>query len=369
MKRMGFFALLGSTALASATAFAQTTPAQPPAAGDDCTLLVTFLERPAQSGTQPTTLVTVLQAKQFQQTRNDQACKDAIQKLAQAGQDVRQAQVQVQPGQQPGAQIQVRQQPPEVTVRQAMPEILVRQPPPMITVELPQPEIIVRMPQPEVNVATAQPQVEIKQAEPRVNVIAPGQSQVQVQREGQPQVRYEQTGEPQVQFKRAEGQPQIRFEQAAQQPGQQPPAATPPARQASLTDEQRRTVRERLGVGADRDAARTAQTQTRAISYSDLENMVVYNARNERLGEVEQVLIDPKTNKYQVVVGAGGFLGIGESMVAFPAERFWVRGDRLYLRGVSEDEVESMNDYRDQTRGYRRVTGGERGVYIAVWPS
>ena len=67
-----------------------------------------------------------------------------------------------------------------------------------------------------------------------------------------------------------------------------------------------------------------------------------------------------------VVVAHGGFLGIGEDRVAFPLERFWMRGDRLVIRGVTENDIEAMDDYRDQVRNYQRVADTGR-VDLRLW--
>jgi hypothetical protein len=71
-------------------------------------------------------------------------------------------------------------------------------------------------------------------------------------------------------------------------------------------------------------------------------------------------------NKRYVVIGHGGFLGIGEDRVAFPLERFGISGDRLVIRGVTENDIEAMDDYRDQTANYRRLSNNDR-LDLRVW--
>jgi hypothetical protein len=96
-----------------------------------------------------------------------------------------------------------------------------------------------------------------------------------------------------------------------------------------------------------------------------MDDMDVYNARGEKLGDAERIVVDGNNKRY-VVIGHGGFLGIGEDRVAFPLERFGISGDRLVIRGVTEEDIEAMDDYRDQAMNYRRLSNNER-LDLRVW--
>jgi putative membrane protein len=56
------------------------------------------------------------------------------------------------------------------------------------------------------------------------------------------------------------------------------------------------------------------------ILASDLEGTSVYGAKNENIGEIDDVVLDRKGRVVAVIVGVGGFLGIGEKSVAIPFE-------------------------------------------------
>jgi sporulation protein YlmC with PRC-barrel domain len=47
----------------------------------------------------------------------------------------------------------------------------------------------------------------------------------------------------------------------------------------------------------------------------------VYNQQNEKLGEIEELIIDQSGRVAGAVVGVGGFLGIGEHDIMVPMER------------------------------------------------
>jgi sporulation protein YlmC with PRC-barrel domain len=51
---------------------------------------------------------------------------------------------------------------------------------------------------------------------------------------------------------------------------------------------------------------------------SKLEGVDIYNQNNERIGEIDDVLVDKSGKVEAVVIGVGGFLGIGERNVAVP---------------------------------------------------
>lgn len=47
----------------------------------------------------------------------------------------------------------------------------------------------------------------------------------------------------------------------------------------------------------------------------------VYNANNESLGSINDLLMDKSGNIKAVVIGVGGFLGVGEHLVAVPYDK------------------------------------------------
>jgi sporulation protein YlmC with PRC-barrel domain len=290
--------------------------------------------------------------------------------------------------------IVVHQPQPQVTVTQPQPQITVRQPQPTVRVDIPKPQIIVQMPKPDVNVVMAQPQVQVTQPKPQIQVTHPQEPQVQVesaqpqvlvQRESdvQPKVNVQTSGQPVVHYERAEpkvivnepkGEPDVRFEAMRQsnvngQQAQNRPAAAqrPEQKTASAyTDEQRRTVLERLNAGdTESTGALPADIQTRPIAVSSLEGADVYNARGQDLGEVDRIIVTPQGKQF-VVVASGGFLGIGEDKVAFPLDRFWSRGDNLVIRGVTEDDIEAMDNYRDTLDNFQRLSRNDTAD-VRVW--
>jgi predicted outer membrane protein/sporulation protein YlmC with PRC-barrel domain len=260
--------------------------------------------------------------------------------------------------------VTVRQQQPQVTVNQAQPEIIVRQPQPTVRVDIPQPEIIVRMPEPDVNVAMAQPQVQVQQPRPQVQVVQPQQQpQVQVDR-AQPQVTVQRqaSADPNVQVQQAEGQPTVRYERAPprvivnQAPGQ------PSVRIERMGENQQTAAapqQQQQQAAVSSPQATGALPGGQAIAVSRVTDMDLYNARGNELGDVERV-VQGQDGKQYLVVGAGGFLGIGERKVAIPTDRVAMQGDRLVIQGVTEDQIRAMQPFDDNNRNFRELDNNQQ---------
>jgi len=54
---------------------------------------------------------------------------------------------------------------------------------------------------------------------------------------------------------------------------------------------------------------------------SKLEGLDVYNQNNEKIGDIDELIVDSSGKIQAVVIGVGGFLGIGERNVAIPFDQ------------------------------------------------
>jgi hypothetical protein len=375
--------LSGSTALASSLALAQAPTTDTPTAGEpspsaaaatvtliDCDRLERFLEqrRPANAG------VTVEQIRSYRTGNNAQACHDALVRL-----DPASARANNQGGKEAGAtnivveqsapslrveqgapQVTVQQQQPQVTVRQSQPDITVRQPAPTVAIDIPQPEIVVKMPKPEVNVAMAQPQVQVNQPPPQIHVTQPSQQpEVQVQ-PAQPQVNVQQSGAaPNVQVQDNNTPPTVHYERAQpkvviNEPKGQPPVRFEEADSNQQGRPQQNTGSATTGTAVPGSVATTASGQP--IPASKIKNMAIYDTKGTKVGDVERI-VQAQDGKREFIVGVGGFLGLGEKHVAIPPENIAVRGDRLLLEGLTQDQLKRMPAVDRNSRDLRDVDG------------
>ncbi len=81
---------------------------------------------------------------------------------------------------------------------------------------------------------------------------------------------------------------------------------------------------------------------------SKIEGLDVYNQNNEKIGDISEMLIDKDGKIQAVVIGVGGFLGIGERDVA-----------------ISFDEVTFVNEPRSNASAANTNTGGAMGTGTA----
>jgi hypothetical protein len=284
---------------------------------------------------------------------------------------------------------------PTVTVQQGEPVVHVEMPQPRITIDMPKPRILVEMPDPTVDVAMREPRVTVDQGQPEVQVeqgqpeiqvneqaleaesqgeaevqLEQGQATVQLEQpdaaeveigQVRPNVRYE-AAEPRVEFADA-GEPEISFNQ----PGE----AEVQFRQ--LTAEETRAMAEQGEAGQQETAQATAEApegaagdtgnmrvvesagvqdgggERQPFSVQDVLDMQVVGADGEEIGEVEDIVM--RGDQPYVVVGHGGFLGLGEEQVALPLQDMRLRDGQLVMRDVTQEEIEQLQDVNTDEMG------------------
>ena len=75
----------------------------------------------------------------------------------------------------------------------------------------------------------------------------------------------------------------------------------------------------------DRSNANTAVHRDGQWRASKLIGLNVYNDNNEKIGSIEELIVDKSAKVDDVILGVGGFLGMGEHYVAVPMEKLkWV---------------------------------------------
>jgi sporulation protein YlmC with PRC-barrel domain len=68
---------------------------------------------------------------------------------------------------------------------------------------------------------------------------------------------------------------------------------------------------------------------------SKVVGLSVYNDNNESLGSINDLLMDKSGNIKAVVVGVGGFLGVGEHLVAIPFDKIKFVNEPVAYTGVA----------------------------------
>ena len=68
----------------------------------------------------------------------------------------------------------------------------------------------------------------------------------------------------------------------------------------------------------------------------------VYNDKNEVVGKAEDLILSRERAVSYVILGVGGFLGIGEHDVVIPVNQFKMAGDKLVLSGATKESMRAM---------------------------
>jgi sporulation protein YlmC with PRC-barrel domain len=91
----------------------------------------------------------------------------------------------------------------------------------------------------------------------------------------------------------------------------------------------------------------------------------IYNDAGQKVGKVVDLIIAPDKNVSFVIVGAGGFVGIGRHDVAIPITQIQDREGKLVMAGASKAMIEAMPvfTYADDTsKRDRFVAAAERDI-------
>ena len=70
---------------------------------------------------------------------------------------------------------------------------------------------------------------------------------------------------------------------------------------------------------------------------SKVVGLSVYNDNNESLGSINDLLMDKSGNIKAVVLGVGGFLGMGEHLVAIPFDKIKFVSEPIVYKGASTE--------------------------------
>ena len=76
----------------------------------------------------------------------------------------------------------------------------------------------------------------------------------------------------------------------------------------------------------------------------------LYGTDGQEIGEIENVVARQGGSNPEALVGAGGFLGIGERSVAIPLDQIQMQGDRL-TTGMTKAAIGGMQPYDES--GYQ----------------
>jgi len=71
----------------------------------------------------------------------------------------------------------------------------------------------------------------------------------------------------------------------------------------------------------------------------------VYNDNNDRVGDVDDIIIAPDKSLSYAIIGIGGFLGLGEHYVAIPFNQFKSGDGKYVLPGATKDTLKAVSTF------------------------
>jgi sporulation protein YlmC with PRC-barrel domain len=105
--------------------------------------------------------------------------------------------------------------------------------------------------------------------------------------------------------------------------------------------------------------AQVAGTQTLGVAVAEMKAVTlgwsarkqflgqpVYNDKDEKIGTIDDVIITPDKAVSYVIIGAGGFAGIGKHDVAIPVTQLTHQGDKVVLPGATKDAVKALPEFK-----------------------
>lgn len=110
------------------------------------------------------------------------------------------------------------------------------------------------------------------------------------------------------------------------------------------------------GAAAETTAGTFATTQSADDWRSSrLVGMAVHNAANERVGDINELVLDSNGQIQHVVIGVGGFLGIGEKLVAVSFKDLNIQrendGSARVTMNTTKEALQNAPDYKYHSKG------------------
>jgi len=132
--------------------------------------------------------------------------------------------------------------------------------------------------------------------------------------------------------------------------------------------------------------ARITESTTLAMGWSVKKTLLGKTIRNDAgqtVGKVQDLIISPERSVSYVIVGAGGFVGIGRHDVAIPIAQIQDKAGKLVMAGATKDAIKAMPRFtyagdthqrdafvaaadRDIARGRAAVAGLEKKAGAAA---
>ncbi len=101
---------------------------------------------------------------------------------------------------------------------------------------------------------------------------------------------------------------------------------------------------------ATTNPAKSADLATKTATAVDMDKLIghsVKNAADEKIGDINSIYVDKNGKIVSVIVGIGGFLGVGEREVAIAWNDISVSQDGTYVRtAMTKEQLKGLPEYK-----------------------
>ena len=98
-------------------------------------------------------------------------------------------------------------------------------------------------------------------------------------------------------------------------------------------------------AGSTRLGVTVEQVNAVALGWSAKKQVLgkaVYNEQNQRVGIIDDLIIAPDTAVSFVIIGAGGFVGLGRHDVLIPVDQLKQQDKRFVLPGATKETIKAL---------------------------
>jgi sporulation protein YlmC with PRC-barrel domain len=92
-------------------------------------------------------------------------------------------------------------------------------------------------------------------------------------------------------------------------------------------------------------ASQTYVTADQQVRVSKVIGSSVYNDQKQKIGSIDELLMNQNHDVTGVVLSVGGFLGIGSKLVKVPYDQLHFAGDSITMSGATKDQLVNLPSY------------------------
>jgi sporulation protein YlmC with PRC-barrel domain len=83
---------------------------------------------------------------------------------------------------------------------------------------------------------------------------------------------------------------------------------------------------------------------------SKVRGSTVYNDSNESVGKVDDIILSVDGRSSFAILSVGGFLGLGDHLVALPYDSLKITDERIVLPGGSKEQLKALPEFKYATK-------------------